>query len=146
MKPLSSFAIEHIQPTRQRAARFSALLQRMERDDYLNKPALIELQHAIVDTRYVLDDYRGFQNMAERLYGFIEETLNHEWIEEPDFLLYYDRAKRAIQEIVEMPEQRLDLFIRCCLQNRGRLSKKTAHVRRADGSGNQQDGKRMPRT
>ncbi len=29
---------------------------------------------------------------------------------------------RAIQEIVDMPDRRIDLFIRFCLQNNGRLS------------------------
>lgn len=36
----------------------------------------------------------------------------------------YDATKRAIQEIVDMPDHRIDLFIRFCLQNNGVLSSK----------------------
>ena len=38
------------------------------------------------------------------------------------FLAHYDKAKGAIQEIVDMPARKIDLFIRFCLQNNGRLS------------------------
>ncbi len=37
-------------------------------------------------------------------------------------LVDYDRARKAIQEVIDMPDQKLDLFIRLCLQNNGRLS------------------------
>ena len=38
-------------------------------------------------------------------------------------------TKRAIQEIVDMPDRRIDLFIRFCLQSGGRLSsrKRASH-------------------
>ena len=35
---------------------------------------------------------------------------------------YNDTTKKAIQEIVDMPDRQIDLFIRFCLQNNGRLS------------------------
>ncbi len=38
------------------------------------------------------------------------------------FLAKYDETKKALQEIVDMPDRRIDLFIRFCLQNNGRLS------------------------
>jgi hypothetical protein len=31
------------------------------------------------------------------------------------------KAKKSVQEIVDMPARRIDLFIRFCLQNNGRL-------------------------
>ncbi|MCE2450481.1 MAG: cell filamentation protein Fic, partial [Candidatus Latescibacteria bacterium] len=34
----------------------------------------------------------------------------------------YDETKKAIQEIVDMPDRQIDLFIRFCLQNKGLLS------------------------
>jgi hypothetical protein len=40
-----------------------------------------------------------------------------------DFLASYDRIKRGLQDVVDMPDRRLDLFIRLCLQNKGRLAK-----------------------
>lgn len=36
----------------------------------------------------------------------------------------YDKTKKAIQEIVDMPDRQIDLFIRFCLQNNGRLSER----------------------
>lgn len=61
---------------------------------------------------------------AEALFRFIEQTIETELVEELDFLRRYDRAKRGLQEIVDMPDRLIDLFIRCCLQNKGRLSKR----------------------
>ncbi len=43
-------------------------------------------------------------------------------VEELDFLASYDNTRQAIQEIVDMPDRQIDLFIKFCLQNSGRLS------------------------
>ncbi|MBC8372266.1 MAG: Fic family protein [Planctomycetes bacterium] len=59
---------------------------------------------------------------AEALFAFIEKTIETELVEELNFLANYDRTKAAIQEIVDMPDRRIDLFIRFCLQNHGQLS------------------------
>jgi hypothetical protein len=50
-------------------------------------------------------------------------------VEELAFLANYDQAKNAIQEVVDMPDRKIDLFIQACLQNNGRLSarKRAAH-------------------
>ena len=61
---------------------------------------------------------------AEALYDFIMLTIEHELVEELDFLAGYDKTKKAIQEIVDMPDRLIDLFIQICLQNNGRLSEK----------------------
>jgi len=59
---------------------------------------------------------------AEALFRFIERTIDAELVEELAFLANYDRTKKAIQEIVDMSDRQIDLFIRVCLQNNGRLS------------------------
>ncbi len=59
---------------------------------------------------------------VEALFRFIEMTIDTELTEELNFLISYDRAKAAIQDIVDMPDRQIDLFIRLCLQNHGRLS------------------------
>jgi hypothetical protein len=41
-----------------------------------------------------------------------------------EYLRNYDRARSIIQEIVDMPDRLLDLFITVSLQNRGKLSGK----------------------
>jgi len=59
---------------------------------------------------------------AEALFRFVERTVDTELAEELALLAHYDRAKKAIQEIVDMPDRQIDLFIRFCRQNEGRLS------------------------
>jgi len=66
---------------------------------------------------------------AEALFRFIEKTINTELAGELAFIANYDRTKKAIQEIVDMPDRQIDLFIRFCVQNNGRLStrKRSSH-------------------
>ena len=59
---------------------------------------------------------------AEALYRFIDQTIDTELTNELAFLANYDKAKKTIQEIVDMPDRQIDLFIRFCLQNNSRLS------------------------
>ncbi len=66
--------------------------------------------------------YIDMTAQAEALYDFVNLTIEHELVEELDFLANYDRTKAAIQEIVDMPDRLIDLFIQLCLQNNGRLS------------------------
>ena len=264
----SSFAIEHITPNASRTERFASLLQIAEKDDFVSRDSLVDLQNRIVDSRYANKDYRNNQNyvgetvawqqekihfispqpqdlaglmedlisahqrmdksqvhpvvhaaaiafgfvfmhpfddgngrihrflihnilarrgftpegiifpisatmlnniaaydaslesfskpliplidytldedgqmkvhnqtaihyrypdmtaIAEVLFGFIQTTIEKELVEELNFLKNYDVTKRAIQEIVDMPDNRIDLFIRFCLQNNGVISPK----------------------
>ncbi len=59
---------------------------------------------------------------AEALFSFIAQAIETELTDELAFLASYDRTKAAMQAIVDMPDRQIDLFIRCCLQNHGRLS------------------------
>jgi hypothetical protein len=61
---------------------------------------------------------------AEALFHFIEQAIDKELASELAFLANYDKTKKAIQEIVDMPDRKIDLFIRFCLQNNGRLSER----------------------
>jgi len=73
--------------------------------------------------------YTDMTPQAEALFRFIEQTIDTELAEELAFLANYDHMKKAVQEIVDMPDRQIDLFIRFCLQNHGRLSarKRTSH-------------------
>ncbi len=66
--------------------------------------------------------YIDMTPQAEALFHFIDQTINTELTDELTFLANYDKAKKAIQEIVDMPDRQIDLFIRFCLQNNGRIS------------------------
>ncbi len=73
--------------------------------------------------------YIDITPQTEALFIFIERTISTELVEELTFLANYGRTKAAIQEIVDMPDRQIDLFIRSCLQNNGRLSarKRASH-------------------
>lgn len=73
--------------------------------------------------------YMDMTAQVEALFQFIEYTIEKELVEELEFLKNYDETKNAIQAIVDMPDRLIDLFIRICLQNHGRLSarKRASH-------------------
>lgn len=66
---------------------------------------------------------------AEALFRFVEHTIHEELAGELSFLASYDETKAAIQKVIDMPDRQIDLFIRFCVQNNGRLSvrKRTRH-------------------
>ena len=68
--------------------------------------------------------YIDMTAQAEALDFFVRLTIEHELVEELDFLVSYDKTKQAIREIVDMPDRLIDLYIQLCLQNNGRLSSK----------------------
>lgn len=53
--------------------------------------------------------YVDMTAQAEALYDFVNLTIEYELVEELDFLANYDKTKRAIQEIVDMPDRLIDL-------------------------------------
>ncbi|MGD8955189.1 MAG: Fic family protein [Desulfobacterales bacterium] len=73
--------------------------------------------------------YMDMTPQAEALFRFIEQTIDTELAGELAFIANYDKTKKVVQEIVDMPDRQIDLFIRFCLQNNGRLSarKRTSH-------------------
>ena len=73
--------------------------------------------------------YIDMTPQVEALFKFIEHTIDTELVEELSFLAKYDETKKAIQGIIDMPDRLIDLFIRFCLQNNGRLSarKRNSH-------------------
>jgi hypothetical protein len=68
---------------------------------------------------------------VEALFDFVNKTIEEELAEELSFLVSYDKTKREIQDIVDMPDRLIDLFIQFCLQNNGKLSdrKRTSHFK-----------------
>ena len=59
---------------------------------------------------------------AEALSEFITKTIEEELVQELTFLANYDTTKKAIQEIIDLPDRLIDLFIQLCLQSNGNLS------------------------
>jgi Fic family protein len=61
---------------------------------------------------------------AEFLYRCVGETIRRDLREELGFLNVFDRAMKAVMEIVDMPDRRASLLVRFILQNRGEPSNK----------------------
>ena len=77
--------------------------------------------HVLNDTaRYYR--YPDLTRVVEELFAFMRDTIDREFTVELEYLTVFDAARRRLAEIVDMPDQRLDLFIRLCLQGAGRLS------------------------
>lgn len=73
--------------------------------------------------------YPDMTPQVESLFTFVEQTIETDLSQELSFLVNYDRTKRAIQEIVDLPDRDIDLFIRLCLQNDGKLSQRKRDAR-----------------
>jgi len=73
--------------------------------------------------------YPDITTQVESLFAFVEQTIETELAEELAFLANYDRTKHAMQEIIDMPDREIDMFIRFCLQNSGKLSRRKREVR-----------------
>ena len=73
--------------------------------------------------------YPDMTTQVESLFAFVEQTIETELVEELAFLANYDRTKRTMQEIIDMPDRDIDLFIKFCLQNNGRLSQRKRESR-----------------
>jgi hypothetical protein len=73
--------------------------------------------------------YIDMTSQAEALFNFVRSTVDEELGEEINFLANYDVAKKSIQDIIDMPDRLIDLFILLCHQNNGRLSlsKRNSH-------------------
>lgn len=67
--------------------------------------------------------YPDMTAIAERLFGFVKETLKTDFVEELEFIRKLDRAKDAALKIVEMPDRLLTAFVQICVQGGGRISK-----------------------
>ncbi len=66
--------------------------------------------------------YIDFTPIAEFLYQCVDRTVQTDLENELDFLSRYDVIKRQLKEVVDMPDRRIDLFIKCVRQNNGSLS------------------------
>jgi Fic family protein len=67
--------------------------------------------------------YQDMTFQAEGLFEFIRDTIEDELNTELEYLSIFDQARNKMREVVDMPDRKLDLFIRICLQNHGKISK-----------------------
>lgn len=67
--------------------------------------------------------YMDMTIQTEILHDLVQCTIETELTDELKFIVNYDRAKKAIQNVIDMPDRQIDLLIRFILQNHGKLSK-----------------------
>jgi hypothetical protein len=72
------------------------------------------------------DYYRYFDATmhAEFLYRCVEQTIERDLPDEVAYLQAYDRFAHGIQEIADMPAEKIELLHRFLRQENGRLSKR----------------------
>jgi Fic family protein len=86
-------------------------------------------QITVLNDTAFLYQYMDLTFQAEAFFDFVTKTIEEELVEELNFLENYDNTKKALQDIIDMPERLINLFIHLCLQNKGSLSarKRSAH-------------------
>lgn len=67
--------------------------------------------------------YIDYTRYAEYLFACIETTIQEDFSDELDFIVHYDKTKAAIQQIIDMPDLKIDRIIRCVAQNNGILGR-----------------------
>lgn len=73
------------------------------------------------ELHYRFLDYTRF---AEFLFECVEKTIQTDFKNELNFIINFDKVKKSIQDIVDMPDAKINLFIQLVIQNRGTLSAK----------------------
>lgn len=73
--------------------------------------------------------YIDFSDIAEALYCWLERAIRDDLMGELDFLVGIERTRQAMRAVVDLPDRLMDLFIKVCLQNGGKLSatKRASH-------------------
>jgi hypothetical protein len=68
--------------------------------------------------------YRYFDatSFAEYLYDRVADTVRKDLREELGYVAVFDRAFETVREHVDMPDRRVTLFVRLCMQNGGQLA------------------------
>ncbi len=71
--------------------------------------------------------YIDFTEIVENFQRLIVETIRSEWRTELDYLVNYDRIRKGMRQIVDLPEKKANQFILFVKNNRGRLSEAKRH-------------------
>ncbi|MES2615184.1 MAG: Fic family protein [Bdellovibrionota bacterium] len=113
----------------------SIMLQKMENYDAIlesfSRPLLSVLTNyelsnegklAVNQESKAFYQYIDYTAISEYLFSCISDSIYSHIEKEIKFLLSYDKVKKCIQEIVDMPDKKIDLFIKFVTQNKGVLS------------------------
>lgn len=112
----------------------AVMLRRMKEYDAaleaFSRPCMERLQY-VLDSRGVITvqgdtsgyyRYPDLTRQAEALASFVQETAQVEFSAELEYLSLFDQATSAVRSILDMPNRKLELFIRLCIQGKGKVS------------------------
>ena len=66
--------------------------------------------------------YPDLTRQAEALASFVQETAQEEFSTELEYLSLFDQVAEAVRSLLDMPDRKLELFVRLCLQGKGKIS------------------------
>lgn len=66
--------------------------------------------------------YIDYTYIAEKLLKMVEDTIRYEWVAELNYLNNYEKTKRLMRDVVDMPDEDVNRMMRFVMQNKGRLS------------------------
>jgi len=106
-------------------AEYDATLEAVSRPlmQFVDYDELEDGRIAIRDDTGPLYRYLDFTQAAEDLGRWTEQTIREELRLELDFITRYRKARAAMEEIVDLPDRLLNLFIQIVHHNGGRISK-----------------------
>ncbi|HEY8206133.1 MAG TPA: hypothetical protein VIG99_01540, partial [Myxococcaceae bacterium] len=67
--------------------------------------------------------YLDYTRLAEDLWRWIEQTIRSELKEELEWVRKYRLARAELAELIDLPDQRVNLLVRLVVQGGGRLSR-----------------------
>lgn len=118
--PVSAVILKNIQTYDEALEAFSKPLLIAINDYKLNDQGELTVSS---DTK-IHYQYIDYTHYAEYLFSCIETAIEEDFLDELDFIVHYDKTKAAIQEIIDMPDLKIDKIIRCVAQNNGILGRK----------------------
>jgi hypothetical protein len=117
--PISS-AIEHEQ------VRYDQVLEEVSRRILPYVQYRLD-EHGELTVKNEPDDhyrYLDLTSQCEATFAWLERAIEHDLVEELDFLRRYDEVRARMRAVVEMPDKKEQLFIKLCRGNGGTLSKR----------------------
>lgn len=116
--PISSIMLQNMHDYDSTLEEFSKPLLSILTEYNLTEDGIMTVQQASKSFYQYID----FTIMTKYLFSCIEEAIYTHIEREILFLANYDKAKKALQEIVDMPDNQIDLLIKFVAQNNGNLS------------------------
>jgi hypothetical protein len=68
--------------------------------------------------------YPDLTPQCEAVFEWLSRALEEDLVQELEYLRAFDEIRQRIRDVIEMPDRKERLFIRLCLENRGRLPKR----------------------